>query len=587
MIRRHNFRLIGLLLLTLIGHVQVHAQNGNTPDWSVVSERVILQTDRDIYMAGEELFFTAACFTGAGRSLPQLSNILYVELIDCSTRIPALRKKYKITNFRVSNSVVIPPEINAGVYLLRAYTLYMQNFQAASFANHFITILNPANPVPPGVVYRTPGEAGSVRTGEQPGSAFPNNSRVTPESPGQEIQIETDKSVYHPREPIHARFWVNGESLCEVATVSVVLKGSILAAPPGIPVHFPENNQPPIHPTPDYLPEIRDLSLRGILRDKTSQEPLPDQEVYVSVLFNNPQLHISRTNEKGEFIVSLNNLTGVNDIFITPETGDPGSIEKEILIRMPFSAEIPFTGSIPLVLTSDQQEVLEIMYANFQIQEKFRSKKTDLTPTRNRAHTFNIDGPKTTVKSEDYIRMENLREMFSEIVPHVSIRKNGSRFAFIVTDQNGNALPGTPLVLLDHGPVFDINALLDIPVSEIEKVDVINTTYLLGTNSINGIVMITTKNSNFGGMTFNGAATFLEFQALEKPADPQLHEQSLPELTPDFRTTLYWNPEAPLTGNRGSVEFAASDRKAEYLIYIMGYAADGTCYYGRKSILVE
>lgn len=585
MIRRYNFRLIGLLLLTF--NVQGHAQTGNNPDWSVVSERVILQTDRDIYIAGEELFFSADCFTGAGRSLPQLSNILYVELIDCSTRTPALRKKYKIRDFRVSNTLVIPPEINTGVYLLRAYTLYMQNFPPGSFANHYISILNPVNPAPQGVVFRSAGETGSAGTVEHADRAYADNSMISSESPAHEMEIETNKSVVHPGEQVQVRYGANGESLCGVATVRVVLKGTTLADPPGVPMHFSENNRPPVPPTPDYIPEIRDLSLRGILRDKTSLEPLAGQDVYASVLFNNPQLHISRTNEKGEFIVTLNNLTGVNDIFITPETGDPNSKEKEILIRMPFSAEVPFTGSIPLVLTSGQREVLEIMYANFQIQEKFGSKKEDQAPTRNRVHTFNIDGPKTTVKSEDYVRMENLREMFSEIVPNVSIRKNGHRFAFTVSDQNGNALPGTPLVLLDHVPVFDLNALLEIPVSEIEKVDVINTTYLLGINSINGIVMITTKNSNFGGMTFSGPATFLEFQALEKSADPAPPAQDVTEDTPDFRTTLYWNPEAPLSGNRGSVEFTASDRKAEYLICIMGYAADGTCYYGSKTILIE
>ncbi len=51
-----------------------------------------------------------------------------------------------------------------------------------------------------------------------------------------------------------------------------------------------------------YLPDIRDVSLSGKLIDKNTREPIKGKDIYLSVLFNNPQLHVYKTNYEGDFI---------------------------------------------------------------------------------------------------------------------------------------------------------------------------------------------------------------------------------------------------------------------------------------------
>jgi hypothetical protein len=135
--------------------------------------------------------------------------------------------------------------------------------------------------------------------------------------------------------------------------------------------------------------------------------------------------------------------------------------------------------------------------------------------------------------------------------------------------------------------VFNINALLDVPVSEIVKVEVINKTYILGSNSINGIVMITTKNNNYGELNFGSPSIFLELQTLEVPREDGFTPVMPSDPIPDFRTTLYWNSHALLQDGAGAFEFTTSDRKGEYTIIIEGHAPDGTYHYATQDIVIR
>ena len=98
------------LFLMLFG-LFAGGQTANRSDWPVAFEKIILDTDREIYFAGEELLFTASYFIDQGRISPPLSQILYVELIDYQHKNPTLRKKFRITDFEVSNRLTHAPLI--------------------------------------------------------------------------------------------------------------------------------------------------------------------------------------------------------------------------------------------------------------------------------------------------------------------------------------------------------------------------------------------------------------------------------------------------------------------------------------------
>jgi hypothetical protein len=93
-------------------------------------EKVHLQLDKNIYRAGETVWFKAYIFTGADPST--LSRNFYAELSDPSGTILE-RKVYPVTESSTAGSFDLPKTIDSRHLHLRAYTTWMTNFDTAFY----------------------------------------------------------------------------------------------------------------------------------------------------------------------------------------------------------------------------------------------------------------------------------------------------------------------------------------------------------------------------------------------------------------------------------------------------------------------
>src|SRR5258706_8187525 len=106
-----------------------------------IVEKVTLNTDRTLYISGEQVLFSAS-LTFDNRSSSDLSQILYVDIISPDGKSIS-GGKFKIENLSTNGCVTIPEETITGVYYVRAYTKYMRNFGPESFSYNAIKIVNP------------------------------------------------------------------------------------------------------------------------------------------------------------------------------------------------------------------------------------------------------------------------------------------------------------------------------------------------------------------------------------------------------------------------------------------------------------
>ena len=135
-------------LLAIISNVQAQQVN---PD-SIASrfekfnannlqEKIFVHTDREMYLAGEILWFKLY-YTNAGTNkLLDLSKIGYVEVIDKNEK-PVLQAKISIEKGTGNGSLYLPVSLTSGNYQLRAYTNWMKNFSPDYFFNKNISIVN-------------------------------------------------------------------------------------------------------------------------------------------------------------------------------------------------------------------------------------------------------------------------------------------------------------------------------------------------------------------------------------------------------------------------------------------------------------
>ncbi len=555
--------LVLLLPFAIQSHGQVKLNNENRHFLDQVSEKLVVFTDRDLYLAGEDIWFS--CFAALnGDTQDQLpGRVLYVELIDKTMR--TLQKgKFTINSNHAAGKLQIPPETLSEVYFLRAYTQYQRNNTPESFCTLPLTIINPEFTLPGN------GESKAEPVAE-------------PEATAQ-IGIKTQKSIYTRREEVQLNLeWTGAQKAA--CCVSVVRHGTLENQ-----LLLPES-KPPVRMISDslfWIPDIRMVSLSGFVREKNTGNPAADVGMYLSVMGENPILHITRSQSNGAFVFALNSLTGTREVFVgLKQTSGP---ELDLLINNDFPNQPVQLPDVPLAIDSTYQNILTDMYINHQTQLAFDRMQELFEPEPEFEHTL-FGKYDFTVRPDDYIDLGSLEEIFYEIVPPVSVRTtNGKKQLFVANYETDRVLPND-LLLLDNVPVFDVEELLRIPPANIDQIDVINRPYYLGDFLLQNVILITTKSSDFGGYNFPGGSIFLEYLSLSPQAvyKPVMYDNpgSVQSSTADFRTLLFWNPSINLEQADNSMRFFTSDNTGQYDIFVRGVTSGGKPFYNKTSIWIK
>jgi len=94
---------------------------------AVPREEIYIHSDRDVYIAGENMFFNIY-LTDRQSSSPSLnSRIAYFELLNAENR-PVVQKRILLNNGSGPGQITIPDSLSSGTYTVRAYTNWMKNF---------------------------------------------------------------------------------------------------------------------------------------------------------------------------------------------------------------------------------------------------------------------------------------------------------------------------------------------------------------------------------------------------------------------------------------------------------------------------
>ena len=101
-------------------------------------EKIVLQGGRNMYVAGETVWYKAFAFSNLQNIY---SKVLYIELVDSENR-HILGQIVEISNGMAASSFYIPDTLTTGTYSLKAYTNWMRNFNPVNFATYPVYIFN-------------------------------------------------------------------------------------------------------------------------------------------------------------------------------------------------------------------------------------------------------------------------------------------------------------------------------------------------------------------------------------------------------------------------------------------------------------
>lgn len=333
-----------------------------------------------------------------------------------------------------------------------------------------------------------------------------------------------------------------------------------------------------------FLPETRDVSISGQVVRSGSKAGIKGVPVILSVL-EQSQIHAVKSNNQGRFIFSLDNLEGEQDLVLCPQPEEGQNVE--ILINQDFSGQFPEPIELMPELDSTLYGLVEEAWINAQVMQMNPPVLESPVHVEQREILFAED--RQVVVLSDYIEMKNLYEVFWEIVPFVQIRKKKDHFYAQLTNDRMEVFED-PMILLDNVPVKSVDDLLKIPPALVDRIESINHPYLHGDFVMNGVVMVYTKTDNFAGSPFPKGSVFLDYQTITPSFPFPEYEYSTEEQKagrlPDFRNTLYWDPDLILSDQSNQFSFYTSDHCGEYDVIVRGTGEEGAHYLGKITLTV-
>lgn len=672
-------------------------------------EEIYIHTDRQEYIAGEDVWFKIYAFDRQILKPLTGNGIVYFEILNPENR-PVLQKRIGITGGVGPGQAALPDTISSGIYMIRAYTNWMKNFlpdncfsksiyvynplKSRSFKNNRIKVETPAGLATglqqPGVELNVRREGNrnaiieiasspeyrsakgvthylSVQTRGSMNFASPvsiTGDNTIIEIPGSLIspginQITLfnisgrpvcEKYIYTPfdeavmevssqgsygiREKVTALFKAESGSSDAgydlKASVSVVpagsesfpdiadylVFGSEFGALPEELLHSELNEIASDtldnilrclksnwidweailsgkSPAIAYKMEKENHFLYGRLLNKSTLKPDSGQYVFLSIPGKNAYFQYALTDRKGEFSFALPLDEHLRDLIIQPE--DPGR-NNNVEIENSFSLKYPVLSGIGDSSSMAASADLSKLGVNYQVMKIYTS--TDLTVTPSQV-PFSSGGrrfygkPDIELVMDDYIKLPVMQEVFFELMPGVSLKKKKSDYEITILDPVENKYYDNPPVLFVDGVVIRDPAIIaGIDPELVEKVDAVKARYFVGDYMFYGLVNVITRSGDFSHFTLPDYAVRLRYRAIEESksfSSPVYgYSEKTPGRLPDFRNTLYWNPELKFD-REGSltVDFYTSDIKSEYKILIQGASKKGDFFSAGKIIRVQ
>ena len=493
------------ILFCLLLPVQIKAE------WK---ERIVLETDKDIYLAGEKILFSVTTTDTLNR-IADFSKVAYAELL--SDAKSESQVTISISESLGNGYIEIPENLKTGYYRLVAYTRYMRNEGPGAFSRKLIAVVNP-------MTFDTENLKPTVI----------RNSALK-QSAGSGFQIGTDKQKYSKRSTGNLQI-SNIPQDAQMVSASISRYDEITNPADSV---FQEDTF-----KNDYvfLPEYEGQIINARLIDNNNN-PISGKgktDIYLSSPGEGPMIYKGKTDNHGNVFFVTEKFSLKSEIATVINTGKAENIKIDIL--SPYASEP--VGKLPeLLIDSVTLQSLLQSSVGMQAKKLFRipSLKSD---------TLNLNSlykPYKTYKLDEYTRFNTLEEVIVEFVTNVKFQKiENARKLSVISHETGTYTFGNTLVLLDNIPVFDHELLLNFNPLYIDEIKIFLGKYVFGGTYFDGIVSFNTYKRNYNGFKLDASTSIVNYPVLQSGSttiETLTDSTTMPEKnTPDFRHTLLWQP---------------------------------------------
>ena len=529
-----------------------------------LQERIYLQTDKQLYLAGELLWLKLYTTDTAGR-LMDCSKIGYVELIHDS--IPEVQIKIDLQDGTGAGWMELPGLLPTGYYRMIAYTRYMRNEGESVFFEKMIAIVNPFH---------------------QNNELYSDDITIpfayqSIENNHAALNLSLDKPAYSIRDKGEIR--IKG-----LPAENISLGVSITGVDPVLEVSTPIDeltvtNSPAVNGR--YVPEYEGAIIDGVLIDLATGNPAADPQVTAMLSFpgDEIQLFAGQVDTNGDVTFYTQCVTGKQELTTTAITSSASKYRVDI--QSPYALHNPV--NLPLFNPdSTWQDYLQLRYLSLQVTHAYIAdslgKIKEITPCSDLR-------PTTRYILDDYTRFPNMQEVFIEFIALARIRRTNEGYRFSMSNETFDAFSNNILVLLDNIPVADHELMVNYNPLLIKTIDLHFGQYVFGGRRFDGIISFYSYKNDYPGITFGESTQIYDYEGALPYRyfyTPNDDPANISSPIPDFRHTLLWEPLIQSNGqNEWIIPFKTSDLPGNYVITIEGIGENGAMIQVKQTFKVE
>lgn len=538
-------------------------------------EKAFVHTDRETYVAGENVFFKLYVLNVQDNKLSGISKLAYIILRQFNSD-PVIKIRVSLSEGTSSGSFYLPDSLSSGAYQLVAYTSLMKNADPGYFPNKQLMIFN--------------------RFDKSFSFKIPDFAENKADTSASDKGIQISKEIFNTRETVKfkigplnedARLSVTVHEIPEISLKNKTIRESILS-------HNDLQAENKSLSTPlsyKYLPETKGKILRGRVYDAFTDSLIPEAIVLLSVTDSLPNIQYSKTDKEGNFKFLLNEYHDSKELFLTIYD-KPENEKWRIEVEDEYKTD-KWSPSLSDFQTKSKDYIVKsqnLVYIN----NVFKNNDVD-TLVKNPGSRICFDKvyPKAeeTIYTADYVPLNDFQEISVELLPSVRISKRSGKYkAMIINSATGFFPKNNPAIFLDGVYVDDIEKILDLDSEKIRKIEVLNTERVFGNLVFQGIISIVTKGNEISKTkpAYYSARVFNPGLNIPTKYKPVVTENLKNKNIPFFKQLLYWNPELLVEGqNTKEISFITSDNTGDYEIDIEGITNSGKPVSLKKIIKVS
>ena len=535
-------------------------------------ERIYVQTDKQLYLAGEPVLMKV--LTADPDQIPlTFSKIAYVELIGDSVAREQI--KLELIDGVGTGRMQLPTDLPTGYYRLIAYTQYMRNEGTDVFFEKIIAVVN------------------TFLSGYHPTDAEPeteNHFLSAGETGSGTVSLQADKASYSTRD--RGELIITGlpENI-HTLSVSVAGKEIIPATESNVSLFKKNGSKKSTGFSGEFLPEYEGHIITGKIFDNQTGITERDNILLAPGLSfpgEGIRFFAGQKSNAGDVRFFTSGISGTNEIATILYYTDE---KYRIDIQSPFVTRF-VSESMP-ALRLDSACYGRLLERSVALQV-FRYFAEDPSTSQNNPAPVLKIKPTWSYPLDEYTRFSTMRDVFVEFIIGARFRRNAGKQEISVLVKRGSSYDygKMPLVLLDGVPVSDHNIIYSYDPLAVERINIYYGPRILGGYIFDGIVELTTYRRLHQDLSMNRSSQILSYEGPQLPyhlnTPDYSEERNRQSRMPDGRHTLLWNPDVRSDGKTSiRLPFDTSDLSGEFQATVEGITKDGEIIFATSFFKVE